>query len=537
MTEKDAAVNTTPAAPYTRSRRLTLNGDSSNKPTVSSYSLRRNSKPPLIELPPNEVNRPHSLMLPVQHPTQRAVSPSPSLRRSDGLMNLDQASLGTASLRSRQIRQTSIATPKRVAKQPQLQMLQNKHHEFATPGTPTSKLRKHISVENFMARAHRDSPFGTPAPAPNASIHPHNTSRIGAFSKPHPLSNAATYQESPAPPSPATLFEKAGKYNTPSFKYVKPLQTAFMSTGLISKRNRPATEATEPAKPPPDTPCKRPTMLGTPMPPTPGTPLGPKEFFPELKHPNEENSLEDYMFLENEGDSSFFYTSSSSEFGNCPPTPTRGLFGTGTNTNRKKPLLFSRSPCEDGTYLLDHMESLPLDTSKLLISQTKPTSVLPSHPGSLEQKFQNIEKIGAGEFSEVFLVEERGTGDKYAIKKTKLTFSSSRDRTRRLEEVEILKALGKHEHVIELFDSWEEDKHLLIQLEYCENGSLDVFLHEYGRVSKLDEFRVWKVLTELALVAILRVYLNILIDTGTGLHSRTAFPSSRLEASKYFHHI
>lgn len=36
-------------------------------------------------------------------------------------------------------------------------------------------------------------------------------------------------------------------------------------------------------------------------------------------------------------------------------------------------------------------------------------------------------------------------------------------------------------------------------MELCDNGSLDVFLQEYGRLAKLDEFRVWKVMTELSL--------------------------------------
>lgn len=72
-------------------------------------------------------------------------------------------------------------------------------------------------------------------------------------------------------------------------------------------------------------------------------------------------------------------------------------------------------------------------------------------------------------------------------------------RHRRLEEVNILRKLGTHEHIVKLLDSWEQSRYLYIQMELCDNGSLDIFLQEYGRLAKLDEFRVWKVMTELLL--------------------------------------
>jgi len=66
--------------------------------------------------------------------------------------------------------------------------------------------------------------------------------------------------------------------------------------------------------------------------------------------------------------------------------------------------------------------------------------------------------------------------------------------------VRTLKTLGKHEHILEMIDSWEQYDHLFIQTELCENGSLDVFLRDYGNIERLDEFRVWKILLELTLV-------------------------------------
>ncbi|ODV88645.1 hypothetical protein CANCADRAFT_26922 [Tortispora caseinolytica NRRL Y-17796] len=50
-----------------------------------------------------------------------------------------------------------------------------------------------------------------------------------------------------------------------------------------------------------------------------------------------------------------------------------------------------------------------------------------------------------------------------------------------------------------MFDYWESNQHLYVLMEYCENGTLDVFLQDHGRVRRLDEWRVWKILVELAL--------------------------------------
>ena len=84
-----------------------------------------------------------------------------------------------------------------------------------------------------------------------------------------------------------------------------------------------------------------------------------------------------------------------------------------------------------------------------------------------------------------------------------LRFHGLTCRQRRFEEVRTLKALGTHEHILELIDSWEQYDHLFIQTELCENGSLDVFLRDYGNIERLEEFRVWKILLELSLVLLL----------------------------------
>lgn len=138
---------------------------------------------------------------------------------------------------------------------------------------------------------------------------------------------------------------------------------------------------------------------------------------------------------------------------------------------------------------------------------------------SLTSRFEKVELIGTGEFSQVYRVSQSQdisdssmfspSGDKspktlpgpvWAVKKSKHPYSGLRDRERRIREVDVLKALTNSDHIISLFDSWEENGHLYIQTEFCEEGSLDVFLAQVGLKARLDDFRIWKILLELSLV-------------------------------------
>lgn len=88
----------------------------------------------------------------------------------------------------------------------------------------------------------------------------------------------------------------------------------------------------------------------------------------------------------------------------------------------------------------------------------------------------------------------------WAVKKSKQPYAGLKDRERRIREVDVLKALTNSDHVISFVDSWEDSGHLYIQTEFCEEGSLDVFLAQVGLKARLDDFRIWKILLELSLV-------------------------------------
>lgn len=141
----------------------------------------------------------------------------------------------------------------------------------------------------------------------------------------------------------------------------------------------------------------------------------------------------------------------------------------------------------------------------------------------LNSRFDRVEFVGKGEFSQVFKVTQNfeskaapvqngtpGTPPTpfrarvFAVKKTRLPFFGAKDREAKLREVSILEALRQRPHVLQLVDSWEKQFHLYIQTEYCEEGSLSDFLGNVGAAGRLDDFRIWKILVEASMVSGLR---------------------------------
>lgn len=140
---------------------------------------------------------------------------------------------------------------------------------------------------------------------------------------------------------------------------------------------------------------------------------------------------------------------------------------------------------------------------------------------SLSSRFERVELVGAGEFSQVYRVSQPPETSPYhghyaisstrsssrsslperiwAVKKSKHQYAGPKDRLRKIREVDVLKALGHDDHILAFVDSWEADRYLYIQTEFCEEGGLDGFLRQTGQGGTLDTFRTWKILLELSM--------------------------------------
>ena len=92
--------------------------------------------------------------------------------------------------------------------------------------------------------------------------------------------------------------------------------------------------------------------------------------------------------------------------------------------------------------------------------------------------------IGKGTFSRVKLGINKYTGEKVAIKiLDKLKIVEKEDLERIIREMRMLSELD-NEHVIKVYQIYEDDNHYLIIMEYCEGGELFNYIVEKQRLSE-----------------------------------------------------
>ncbi|KAK9475549.1 kinase-like domain-containing protein [Dipodascopsis tothii] len=276
-----------------------------------------------------------------------------------------------------------------------------------------------------------------------------------------------------------------------------------MSTGLLSKRDRQSNTSEASHFAPPDTPCKRPSQ--------PQFTTSSLDGFDSSDTTPAESPAAPGNFDIKLGRTDY----------ELPPTPTKVLGGRPTSAPSSRHNS-STATSNASTPTDPHAKGIPLSPSVTGFPELK----TPSTPAKgtlsyfepiistnnnldayLLQRYDEVSLIGSGEFSSVFLVNDSSSpiSSKYAVKRTKYPIIGQKSRDRKMEEVEILRALNANRndegrnYIVNMVDTWEHQEHLYIMTEYCDNGNLDVFLAECGRVSKLDEWRVWKILLETAL--------------------------------------
>lgn len=429
--------------------------------------------------------------------------------------------------------------------------------------TKFNKLRKMVSMDSNIITK---SPFDNDShPLPNPSIHAMNdiTNQLATSSP----------TESPSKPSRNKLFKNSIpkksiinskmknnlnsteeiNFITPnSYKFVKPLQTAFMSSGLLSKKNRKINESIVP----PETPCKK--IFTLPLQQQQAQKQQQQQQPQQQKSSNLSNVISAVTSSPilnstpkiNE-DADHFIDDSPSNNNLTPSSSAKKRNNLLTRSTKigLKDLIENSNIDDDGDYIINNpstptrYNSLKLKISTLSLPPNLPLTpveknTLPRTPVEisannksleisdistnsnfssmslnkknlideyLSKKFQNVQIIGGGEFSNVYEITFQNS--KYAVKRIKTPFLGSKRRELIFEEVKILKILQENvsndfegkEYVINLINDWEFDGHLYIMMEFCENGSLDKYLIDNASVNKLDEWRIWKILVEIAL--------------------------------------
>lgn len=269
-----------------------------NNMNSSGMTLRSGSSSPRAASPRDKLaaQRQNRAGIGVENKEAHKPSTGSPLKRSDGIMNLNEVSRGSPVAKRRSqvgvglfssINKTptfgppsfgvkSSMSPKRQSSG----LKKNSAHgfgdkptwaksrplartEFLSPSDSASRMRRVTSVENFFGP--RDSPFGDPvAPLANPSIHLFNANLTGLD---HPLPQDLDQPEPPVQASDPDEVEpssqNSGGLVTPqNYKTAKPFPAAFHSTGFVPKRGRGLDQPKEHG-PQPDTPCKKP--IGPPI--------------------------------------------------------------------------------------------------------------------------------------------------------------------------------------------------------------------------------------------------------------------------------
>lgn len=330
-----------------------------------------------------------------------------------------------------------------------------------------------------------------------------------------------------------------------SYKLVKPLQTAFESTGLLKKSSVPKAAK----KLTPETPMKRnPLMFMNKDKP----PVDAEDSFQHDQSIEVGRNASTCYSQANDSKESFFKIGSEAkpvnefelnliepldaDFDAIPETPTK-LSSRGKNLNhalrapQELPLRVSSKFNEPCTPILHHIPDSVI-SSQITISLSNTNSenaghdhtiVMPSvgheherdkidmlkDPADelLVDKFgaKNIKYIGSGQFSIAF--ECFFQNEKFAIKRNRKPISGLHEKNAVLREIEALRALtsinegeteveeGK-ENLVFFVEAWNANNFYYIMTEFCEGGTLNDFLDVHKHY-KLDEFRVWKILIEI----------------------------------------
>lgn len=580
-----------------------------------------------------------------QQQQQQQDDGSRTLTRSTGLLNLDEASLGSPGTRkpmlfqstnSNQQHGTGLKRPlsgqggdKFTFPKPKPVHQVQQQHGFSSPSANSpsfnSKLRKMSSVDNLFSHPRQLSDDGSVnyLSSPTTTISATNTNNNTTTTNTNDHDHDDDDGNSNNNTKPKFKFNASlqlpnnNDYNTPdnNYKSVKPLQTAFMSTGLLSKRNRinnPGSAGSgrssvgNDSRGPPETPCKK--TFGTPnnsgllnnfhssntsFPSFSNSKTSGSESSVKSKFGLRDSKLRFSIDFGNNSSSAQRSNSITStnqddedfddlmQDGSLPATPTKDnssqqqqqqhqqqqhqpspfempivaskqvsegartvtMASRTSSSNTAKPQtsspVHSSVPFFSSPHTPDLFNNASFDSSQES-GNNNHTSDPPRTPAktpktpldhsfgsatsfdsqyadesfepALIERFNKVSLIGRGEFSMVYSVEQKHSTpgiepQKYAVKRTKYPYLGPKARSRLFEEVEILRELTAarenegHDHVIGLYDAFEQQGHLYITTEFCENGNLDTFVSEQGNISRLDEWRVWKILVELSLVS------------------------------------
>lgn len=107
-----------------------------------------------------------------------------------------------------------------------------------------------------------------------------------------------------------------------------------------------------------------------------------------------------------------------------------------------------------------------------------------SNTNTIIGHYQLKRTLGKGNFSTVKLAQHRITQHSVAIKVVKISILSEDNLMKINREIEVLKKLGKHDHIVRLYQVIKTKRYFMLVTEYCPNGELYDYLVDKGKLSE-----------------------------------------------------
>ena len=145
---------------------------------------------------------------------------------------------------------------------------------------------------------------------------------------------------------------------------------------------------------------------------------------------------------------------------------------------------------------LSRMQSLR--ETRMLIQQTalrRTESALDPTLFEFLNQYDIVGVIGRSETSEVYKVRSKKYGTFSAVKRNRRATSSYGERSRQLNEMNSVRNLPPHDHVVQYYRCWQEEGFVYTEMELCGKGSLRDTIKTHG---PMDEALMWTLLAETA---------------------------------------
>lgn len=112
-----------------------------------------------------------------------------------------------------------------------------------------------------------------------------------------------------------------------------------------------------------------------------------------------------------------------------------------------------------------------------------------------ETKFELMGRLGHGAFADAFHV--KGGGFDSAIKKTRHPFVGFKDALEKLDEVKMLLLVKDHPFCLCIKEAWIQFGYVYIETELCDRGSLLEYLEDYCSETPLEEDQIWRIMADI----------------------------------------